>query len=235
MWLTFEFGDIQLRWIESLGRATVVCQSFDQNLRWIASMLCSIGDYRRRGLELDESVIDRFGELMDLIRKRGGAVEHLNKLSTIGVSNIQLLKEARSSRNYFAHKASSPCHSSATELIKAIPEFRSHLANVARGDDLISRWCYEFTEKEPAPRQDHYIDQVMFWVLAPLRVLSEESAWQIVLEKCESAMSQSTRISAHFLSELCQCNNSAHHEYHEGRCQARATCLHALASRRRCW
>jgi hypothetical protein len=111
--------------------------------------------------------------------KRAGVLPLARKLSRIhGAGDITdedllLLDKARAGRNYIAHESASigELHG-ATEsyLLQKIASLYPHVMAVAVGDNLASKWEYEVSEREPAPRyfMEEYVGKVMVWVFGSL-------------------------------------------------------------------
>ena len=80
-----------------------------------------------------------------------------------------VLDKARESRNFVAHRAAGlgTIHSiSAETLHDSIRSLVPHVSELAKGDNLVSTWLYEFEETEPAPAviRAVYEQLVLEWV-----------------------------------------------------------------------
>jgi len=63
-------------------------------------------------------------------------------------------------------------------IIDHTERLRAAVADLAAGDNVVSRWCYEIDEKEPAPRDfiSAYPDMVATWIFGALDLLIAQTA-----------------------------------------------------------
>jgi hypothetical protein len=88
-------------------------------------------------------------------------------------ANADLLRDARLARNFVAHEGMpiGPIWSLRRKsIIEHTERLRTAVADLAAGDNVVSAWCYEIDQKEPAPRQFKlaYPDLVATWVFGDL-------------------------------------------------------------------
>jgi hypothetical protein len=96
-------------------------------------------------------------------------------------ANVDLLHDARRARNFIAHEGMStgPIWGLRRQtIIDHTERLRAAVADLAAGDNVVSRWCYEIDEKEPAPRDfmSAYPDMVATWIFADLDLLIAQTA-----------------------------------------------------------
>lgn len=136
----------------ALGKALYLASRFEAKCRWVlqigsmATHLDAGGDWEA-ALELARALEGR---------RLGAAIKGLANLSEIGKEEIAELDRAREARNAIAHSLGNlgPVSSiSARTLAEQKDTLRQEVAALIAGDNLVSRWCYEIEEKEPAPRE----------------------------------------------------------------------------------
>ena len=71
-----------------------------------------------------------------------------------------VLEKAREARNFIAHEGMAVglmAGLRAIHLSEHVARLRSAISDLAVGDNLVSTWCFEISEKEPAPSiKDYY-------------------------------------------------------------------------------
>ncbi|MBP1177499.1 hypothetical protein JOE49_004751 [Paenibacillus sp. PvR133] len=108
-----------------------------------------------------------------------GSINALDKNEKLNISDedINLLHGGRESRNRIIHSSadlvfdkiySSRDSSIDAELHDLIYE---HLKNIARADFIVSKWSFEFQEKEPSNFSDidNYTKMISDWVLSDFK------------------------------------------------------------------
>ncbi|WP_092544483.1 hypothetical protein [Actinoplanes derwentensis] len=92
------------------------------------------------------------------------------------MAKMDLLHRARRARNFIAHEGMSTgpiwgLHRQT--IIEHTGRLRAAVADLAAGDNVVSAWCYEIDEKEPAPRDftSAYPDMVATWIFGRLDLL----------------------------------------------------------------
>lgn len=96
-----------------------------------------------------------------------------------GAPNADLLHNARRARNFIAHEGMSTGQIWSLRrksIIEHVERLRTAVADLAAGDNVVSAWCYEIDEKEPAPHDFKvaYPHIVATWVFGDLdRLIAE--------------------------------------------------------------
>jgi len=171
-----QVGDFGETWLESVGRALLVAQLFEdlvkRTLFWydVATELPSLGSLEARAFlekaarATEEPFESRLARATDLLKAR-------YKLSD---EHAKLLREAKDARNFFAHDAALlgiEVARGGESVAKEHVRFRSELDVLIRAYNLLSAWAYEFEEREPAPGSfaRRYPRTLEAWVLEPIR------------------------------------------------------------------
>ncbi|BEL12832.1 hypothetical protein Q0Z83_110230 [Actinoplanes sichuanensis] len=89
----------------------------------------------------------------------------------------EVLGKAREARNFIAHEGMNVGllpELRAVSLAEHAARLRSAVSDLAVGDNLVSTWCYEISEREPAPSiRNHYPEMVDGWIFGELDRLLE--------------------------------------------------------------
>jgi hypothetical protein len=83
----------------------------------------------------------------------GPTISKLRRFPNVKAAEIVLLEKARNARNFIAHEGAAFgfLYSVKEQRIRNhLVKLRANVADLARGDDVVSRWVYEIEEKEPA-------------------------------------------------------------------------------------
>lgn len=97
-------------------------------------------------------------------------------------ADIDALNKARLARNFIAHEGAGFGYISSIgrrELLKHAVRLRDAVADLARGDNVISLWCFHINEpREPAPTElfASYPEMVDHWVFGHLTQLLDDYA-----------------------------------------------------------
>ena len=155
-----------------IGRTLFVCQKYEITCKDIISWLETTRSLVDKKIEfLSEEYLSYVDKLHKILL--GRAIQKLEKNALrFGVSkqDFQCLDLAKQSRNWLVHESCTELitsHFSGRNKTLTLPvEFREHVKTVVRGDFLVSKWSYQFHEKETAPwfRQDTYVERVVKWV-----------------------------------------------------------------------
>jgi hypothetical protein len=99
----------------------------------------------------------------------GPTIRELNVLTKVTSADLEMLVRARDARNYIAHESVElgPLSSVSVKTIsEKFAQLEAQLQALIAGDNLISCWVYEISEKEPAPTgiQAAYPSWVIEWV-----------------------------------------------------------------------
>lgn len=90
-------------------------------------------------------------------------------LESLPYAELEILREAKDSRNYIAHQGAdfeSIVDISDEMLDEYIARLRFQVERLAEGDNVVLKWCYQFIEREAAPTviQEKYSSIVLAWV-----------------------------------------------------------------------
>lgn len=99
----------------------------------------------------------------------GPALKELKGFPNFTSLEIAILERAKDARNFIAHESTNIgllSFATASIINERIERLRTALSALASGDNLISAWMYEVSEKEPAPHgiQTQYPEWVFRWV-----------------------------------------------------------------------
>lgn len=99
----------------------------------------------------------------------GRIVKGLKASGDVRDDEAFVLDRARDSRNYIAHEGGNLAElfrAKPDRILRALAALYPHVLNIARGDNIVSTWAYEVSEREPAPRalQEEYVEMVTTWV-----------------------------------------------------------------------
>jgi hypothetical protein len=86
----------------------------------------------------------------------GPTIKELKTFPHFTADDIERLDKARGGRNFIAHRGASigsVTHAKAQTIIDQARDLRSAVADLAQGDNLVSKWIYEIEEKRGAPAQ----------------------------------------------------------------------------------
>lgn len=97
------------------------------------------------------------------------ALRGIHASGDISDSDFELLQRARESRNYIAHQGTDigELHGASDQrILRNLASLYPHVVNVAKGENLASRWAFEVCEREPAPRAfvEGYVEMATTWV-----------------------------------------------------------------------
>lgn len=98
-------------------------------------------------------------------------INKIKAFNGVDVEDIKRIDRAREARNFIVHESTliGPLGTSKSS-IKAIEEkikrLRDEISHLVVGDNIVSRWLYEISEKEPTPREFCFLYQnlVQKWV-----------------------------------------------------------------------
>jgi len=163
----FEESDLLL----AAGKYLFVCQHFETTCKDIVMWLClskALNDSQFQFLSDEHK--DYVEQLLGLFL--GQSIQRLRQVFGGGLKdeNIAALRDAKDSRNFI-------CHECLLDLVYApfgrqyqfdwdISLHRTNIARLAKGDYLVSRWAYEFHEKDSGAfmDQDSYVASIERWV-----------------------------------------------------------------------
>lgn len=160
--------DLQDRFFLTVGRALYLASEFERKCKWLLR-IAKIANHVRETQEFDGTL--KFMEALKDPMLRP-TIEKLQGFKGFDGEEVKLAENAAVARNHIAHEAAriGPL-SAAGELAlgSSIDDLRSHVRALAEGDNLVSTWVYEVSEKEPAPVgiQRSYVAKVETWVFSP--------------------------------------------------------------------
>ncbi len=99
----------------------------------------------------------------------GKSINLLKNNFEISQSDFEILNNAKESRNFIAHESTEKfisCSMCSKDYFYKQTDFEKHIINIAEGDYLVSKWSYEFCEKESGDFFDKnkYIKNILNWI-----------------------------------------------------------------------
>lgn len=157
----------------SAGKALCLCQKFESTCKDIIMWLCLSKSLHEKDFNfLSEKHITYVDKLHNLLL--GNSIQTFREefKNKINKENLEILKDAKGSRNFICHEllkdfvSASFAQSKKYELDKR--KLLNHIINIAKGDYLVSKWSYEFHEKKPGGFYDKnkYIDRISTWIFS---------------------------------------------------------------------
>ena len=153
------------RFFLAVGKSLYLASAFEAKCQWVLRIVKMASHYERTGdasatVELTKALKDRL---------LGPTLNEMKGFPEFNANDIGTLERAKDARNYIAHESAEiGSLSSATKKVirEKLIRLRDELDALVRGDNVISSWVYEITEKEPAPRgiQSEYPEWVSKWV-----------------------------------------------------------------------
>jgi hypothetical protein len=154
------------------GRSLCLCQKFETTCKDIIMWLSSAKFvFEKKVSLLDDDYSDYVEELIK--RQLGQSINKFELEVDIGIepNEMGLLKKGKDSRNFI-------CHEFLKDLILAsfsskkgynpdLKILKTHIRNIATADYLVSKWSYEFHEKESGDffDQEKYVKGLIDWVI----------------------------------------------------------------------
>jgi hypothetical protein len=147
------------------GKALYLASSFEAKCQWVLRIVTIVTHYKATG---DNSATTELARAMKE-KMLGPTIRELKALTEFTAGDLETLERARDARNYIAHESAKlgPLSSaSAKTITEKLAQLRVELQALIDGDNLVSRWIYEISEKEPAPSgiQQAYPSWVLEWV-----------------------------------------------------------------------
>ncbi|GEM_PF-1740367 len=171
-WIVFDERLNEADMMGAAGRSLFVCQHFESTCKDIVAWLCLAKALTEDQFEfLDDAHKDYVLTLLKLFL--GKSIERLGEdHPDIPAADIDTLKAAASSRNYICHDLLlDHIHTGfGRHYVRHWDErlHRERVVALAQGDYLVSRWSYEFHEKESGALigREGYVERVVQWVFA---------------------------------------------------------------------
>ena len=173
MWLIINDKLNDEKLLLSIGKALCLCQKFEITCKDIITWLVVVKSLKEGKFSfLDNKYTSYVDKLIDIFLGRSINLLKERFSREIKKAEIQILKDAKDSRNFIVHNSAQDLiswsfSSSATNKLD-LQVFTNHIINVAEGDFLVSKWSYEFHEKEPGAfyNKDRYIKKMVKWILS---------------------------------------------------------------------
>jgi hypothetical protein len=150
----------------SVGKALSLATGFELKCKHIYGSI-ALKESLENGIGFD-AALELIGTLQDkqtLNTTVNRACNYLGSEPEI----VEVLRKARLARNWIAHESASVgCISDAdaTSILRRYSDLMPQVSDLAKGDNVVSAWCYEISEKESAPIgiQNKYVELVLAWV-----------------------------------------------------------------------
>lgn len=168
-WIIFDQRTRESGFLLATGKALFLCQHFESTCKEIVTWFCvtkALID-KKFGLLSDEHK-DYVDKLMRLFLDRSiRKLEDIPKIAS--KEEIDSIREAKESRNFVCHEcllsliyAPYPCAKPKIDLSL----FRRHVGKIAIGDYLVSKWSYEFHEKDSGAfkNRERYVNAIEEWI-----------------------------------------------------------------------
>jgi hypothetical protein len=151
-----------------LGKALALANNFESKCTHYLRVI-AISNATKEGASLDDIAQIALQFRPEML---ASTLKKILQSDSISQSIRDVLNRARESRNFIAHQGGSVGDLygvNAKAFTNGISVLREHVENVAHGDNIVSRWAYEVSERLPAPRSmaDGYVPLVMAWVFDP--------------------------------------------------------------------
>lgn len=162
-----------------IGRAILICQKFEATCNDIITWFEATIALENRKYEFMST--EYISYVDDLHRMLLG--QSINKLSNhkkeiiVSKSEIQILNEARKSRNWIVHESGLKTLFTNKDL--EVEELSMHVKKVARGEFLVSNWSYQFHEQETLRfiNESLYTNCIVDWVVCPDEDKTRQTLW----------------------------------------------------------
>lgn len=154
---------------EHIGKGLLICQKFEDTCKDIVWWLKMILKATDEGVEFLGQEHRAYGDRLHSMLL-GRALSTLDAdADRFGVTPEQLrtLDRAKDARNWIVHESGLQAIYGSGE--PGEQAFTCAVLQVARGDFLVSRWSYEFHEKESGTKDEQeYVNTIRQWLWSPL-------------------------------------------------------------------
>ncbi|MFI6658133.1 hypothetical protein ACIBL8_21720 [Streptomyces sp. NPDC050523] len=161
----------------SLGRSLYLANAFEMKCRYvlrIINLVAAVGA---------DPVADLQQAIATLPNDKllGPTLQDLNGHMPSSAETADLLHAAKKARNFIAHEGAGAGYVSdlsREHIIKNASRLRTAVADLARGDNIVSTWCHGIEEpREPAPKHliDAYPQMIDAWVFGPFGSLLDSA------------------------------------------------------------
>lgn len=149
----------------SVGKALYLASAFESKCQWVLRIVKIAAHFQRSS---DASATAELAKAMK-DKLLGPTLNELKGFPEFTAADVAKLERAKDARNFIAHESTeigSLSSATAKVICERIGRLRTELSALASGDNLVSAWVYEISEKEPPPRgiQSEYPEWVSQWV-----------------------------------------------------------------------
>jgi hypothetical protein len=133
-----------------LGRALYAANAFEGKCRHILQLIRFVNLYNQTGDA--DATFQLAAALKDKVL--AGTIAEIHSNVTFRADEIGLLEKARDARNFIAHEGGqigSIVYASERTIYEQLDVLRSRVKELAKGDNVASKWEYGICEKEPTP------------------------------------------------------------------------------------
>jgi hypothetical protein len=134
----------------AVGKALCLACAFEAKCKHILNLI-KLSEHCKNGGHLSDSAA-----LSVLLRSQllGPTIKEVSGFPDFSSEGIVMLECAKDARNFIAHESALlawPISDTRADTIsEKVTRLRSEVETLVTGDNLVSRWIYEFEEKEPA-------------------------------------------------------------------------------------
>ncbi|WP_070121701.1 hypothetical protein [Bacillus marinisedimentorum] len=168
MWLTSKEIKSIDNYSSLIGRLMLISQKYEFTCKEMIKWLELISKLEGEELEfLSKEYLNYVDKLNGLLLGKSIKTLHRNqKLFNISDEQISILNNGRTSRNWIVHQSGKNLIFKSELLKEDYINFRKHVINLGRADFMVSKWSYEFHEKEPYNYigEDNYTRMLLEWV-----------------------------------------------------------------------
>ena len=154
----------------AVGKALCLACAFEAKCKHILNIL-KLSEYCKNDGHLSDSAA-----LSVLLRSQllGQTIKNVKGFRDFSPEGIVILECAKDARNFIAHESALlawPISDTRADTIhEKITRLRSEVETLAAGDNLVSRWLYEFEEREPAHQilYRDYFRRIEQWIFGEI-------------------------------------------------------------------
>jgi hypothetical protein len=168
VWLTSNDLITMKQYSSLVGRLLLLSQKYEftckEMVKWLE--LVSKLEEEKLGFMNEEylSYVDKLNGL--LLGESLKTLKGTQKLFRISNNEISILHNGRKSRNWIAHQIGENIIFNSKFSKEDIEKCESHVIHLGKADFMVSKWSYEFHEKEPNNYigEENYIKMICKWV-----------------------------------------------------------------------
>lgn len=172
MWLVIDQLYKENKIFHIYGKALFLAQKYENTCKEIIRWFKISEVLYTTKMQIDTNELkDYCSELVKI--SLGQTIHSLNTNKTmfkVTQEEIKILKDAKNSRNWIAHNSFNECilnnfHESKNET-SIDKEFNRNIVNIISADYLVSKWSYEFYEKESGSffSEEGYRKNILDWL-----------------------------------------------------------------------